>query len=130
MSLGQIINIFSHTLGNPTDINGLQVTQTGSQQLLVYWQLVSVSSQNYTQSISIAVNGITTYTTILDKLALYYLYTPNTPDPCVEYNITISVAIDNITCSDSVTTSSYLKGEYHGQSGDLCLFTKYRRSFN
>ena len=130
MSLGQIINIFSHTLGNPTDINGLQVTQTGSQQLLVYWQLVSVSSQNYTQSISIAVNGITTYTTILDKLALYYLYTPNTPDPCVEYNITISVAIDNITCSDSVTTSSYLKGEYHGRSGDLCLFTKYRRSFN
>ena len=87
------------------------MTQTGSQQLLVYWQLVSVSSQNYTQSISIAANGITTYSKILDKLALYHLYTTDTPDPCVEYNITISVAIDTITCSDSITTSSYFKGK-------------------
>ena len=75
--------------GDPTDINGLQVIQKSANQLLVYWQLLSVSSQNYTQSISIAANGITTYSTILDKLALYHLYTTDTPDPCVEYNITI-----------------------------------------
>ena len=100
--------------GDPTDISDLQVIQTGLQQLLIYWQLLSVSSQNYTQSISIAANGVTTYSKILGKLALYHLYIIDTPDPCVEYNITISVAIDNITCSDLITTSSYLKGEYHG----------------
>ena len=87
--------------GDPTDINGLQAIQTSANQLLVYWQLLSVSSQNYTQSISIAANGITTYSTILDKLALYHFNTIDTPDPCVEYNITISVETDNITCSDS-----------------------------
>ena len=96
--------------GNPAaDISDLQVIQTGLQQLLVYWQLC-VSSQTYTQSISIAANGVTTYSKILGKLALYHLYTIDTPDPCVEYSITISVETDNIICSDSITTRSYLKG--------------------
>ena len=114
---------FSIYTGDPTDISSIQVTQTSANQLLVYWQLMSVSSQNYTQSINIATNGITTYSSVLDKLALYHLYIIDTQDPCVEYNITISVAIDNITCSDSITTSSYLKGKYHCRSGDLCLLT-------
>ena len=92
------------------NLSSLQVTQTSANHLLVYWQLLSVCSQNYTQLINIATNGITTYSSVLDKLALYHLYIIDTPDPCVEYNITISVVIDKITCSDSITTSSYLKG--------------------
>ena len=86
--------------------------QKGADQFLIYWDLAAVTDQTYSQSISIeATDGITIHVANLDKLDSFYLYTIESPDPCVEYHITVSIETDdNIICSDSIST--HIKGKY------------------
>ncbi len=106
----QYITFFFFSIGHQSVIKNLQVIQANSDQILLDWELASISSQtNYTQSISIETDEIIVYSTVLEKHASFFLYA-SILVPCEEYNITVNVHTDNITCSDSITTTTYISG--------------------
>ena len=100
---------FSFSKGYQSIIKSFQVIQANTDQILLDWELVSISSQNYTQSIIIETDEIIVYSTVLEKHVSYYLYSSSLV-PCEEFNITVSVHTDNIICSDSITTTAYISG--------------------
>ena len=78
---------------------------------MITWKIKSISTLNYTQSITIQDDGNNTNTTIeVDNDCLLYLHKLDNPSICVDYNITLNVDTNITSCSDSRTTSMYKTG--------------------
>ena len=100
----------SSSTGYQSVIITLQVIQTNTDQILIYWELTSISSRNYTQSIIIESDEMIVFSKVLEKHVSFYLYASSLV-PCKDYNITVSIETGNCNCSDSITTTTYISGK-------------------
>ena len=110
------------TIGDPTVVSSLEVLQTDEHLLHINW-VISVSSQNYTQSLTIQYNS-TDYTTEVgtdEQLFLFYL---NSERLCVDYNITIHIETNITSCSNSRTVSMFKTGKVKNKKYKFTLFIK------
>ena len=81
---------------------------------MISWEIKSVSTVNYTQSITIQDDGTNTNTTIeVDNDCQLYLQKLDNPSTCVDYSITLNVDTNITSCSDSRTISMYKTGNQH-----------------
>ena len=81
---------------------------------MITWKIKSISTLNYTQSITIQDDGNNTNTTIeVDNDCQLYLHKLDNPSTCVDYNITLNVDTNITSCSDSRTISMYKTGNQY-----------------
>ena len=89
-------------------IDDLTIDQIDEDILLIRWGILSVTDQNYTQSITIQDSSSNTHTIIItDNDNQYYWYELDNPNTCTEYNITLNFDTIITTCNDSRTVSKY-----------------------
>ena len=97
-------------LCSPTVIKDLNAIETTNRSLFIQWEILSTSSPNYTQSISIVEGNKTINTAELNDNERFYLYNISKLSLSSEYNIKLCVETNITTCSDSRNVSKLISG--------------------
>ena len=96
--------------GSPTVIKDLNAIETTNRSLFIQWEILSTSSPNYTQSISIVEGNKTINTAELNDNERFYFYNISKLSLSSEYNIKLCVETSITTCSDSRNVSKLISG--------------------